>query len=301
MRFNFRLCIFIAATLIIFSSCIKKPKIVENVKQDSAEVSVGINKRIYLKKDREIFKVLTGNDNLRSDYTIVLSHLRTNSSNKFDRVDFYKEDNNNLIKVLSDTTDFGYDYKISADNESEYLYLFTDIGGTDTISSKGAFIYYLGKDKPELVKYFDGGSLRSYLNDANGKNEFVLFDNYIGVLPAGKYITYTAGVFYLNKQNFENDLETSRMLFAQNSIIAKKEYDSVKAVISSGLKIKSSEYPLYFQAINFFLYNVSLADITVILKFWNEESDYLKKYLPEDEYGDLENFVTKVKVNLKNT
>ncbi len=302
MIFKRILFLFFLICTVWLTGCTKKVKISGTVNQDSSEIDLGNNKKVFLKNDREIYKVLNNTDNISSDYFIILSRVRTNAINKFDRVDFYKNRNEVLEKVLTDTTDFGYDHRIEKNKSGEeYLILFTDIGGTDTISSKGSFIYSLEKEKPKLVKYFDGGAVKEYGKDINGNNQLLISDNYIGVLPAGRFVTYSAGIIALKDGDIETDREETKKLFSLNSSVSKKEYDSVKSVISSGKKINSSEYPMYVQAIKFFVYNVSLNDITEILKFWGEESSFLKKNLPDDEYGDLENFVTKVKVNLKNT
>ena len=294
--------LFLIFSTAVICGCIKKDKVSDTGKQDSASIDLGNNKKIFLKKDREIYKVLNDSDDISSGYTIILSHLRTNANTRFDRVDFYRQGKDNLEKVLTDTTDFGYEHLIEKNkNGDEYLILFTDIGGTDTISSKGSFIYSLGKDAPKLVRYFDGGAVRKYGSDAAGNNQIIIFDNYIGVLPAGRFVTYAAGIIALKEGDVETDREETKKLFAGNSLTAKKEYDSVKSIVTSGTKLKASDYPLYVQTVKFFVYNVSLNDITEILKFWNSESSFLKQNLPDDEYGDLENFVTKVKVNLKST
>ncbi|CAN5534861.1 hypothetical protein BH10BAC5_BH10BAC5_05370 [soil metagenome] len=288
--------------LIGLTGCMNKVKITDSAKVDSSLIDIGGNRKIWIKKDREIYKIVNNSGNISSDYIVILSHLRTNSNNKFDKIDFYRDNRGILENVLSDTTDFGNDdFVLTNTSGEEYLLLLTDIGGADTISSKGAFIYFMGADKPSLVKYFDGGSVKNAGLDSLGNNRLMIFDNYIGVLPAGKFITYTVGVFDLIKGEIVNDKQETKKLYSVQSETAIKEYDSVKGLINSGVKIKASEYPLYVQTVKYFVYNVSLNDISEILKFWAEEGSFLKKNLPEDEYGDLENFVTKVKVNFKIT
>ena len=75
---------------------------------------------------------------------------------------------------------------------------------------------------------------------------------------------------------------------------AKVKYKETKQKIQSGVKISPTEYPLYSEAVEIVVNYRSKDDGINLKKFWDEEISFLKNYLPEDQFIDLQNFVLTV-------
>jgi len=282
--FQFRILLF-AIISVLLVSCTEKKEQISGLKKDNTKkadknssagvkegdnefrVEYGFPRRIYAIEKEDL-----NNDGSRE--IIVLSILKDTSqkytdNTKFDMIEVFalNTGRKSYEKILSDTVDFS-DTCLFADlgnNKSKQIIIHTNTLGNDPVTSEGMFIYDMkSPEKIELLKYIDSGAphIDSLHND--GRKQIVVSDNYFGVMPG-------------------NEIKA-----------ALDNYTGIKSKIEMGMQPGNMSFPLYREAAGVVLYYYVKEDEKGIEKFWREEKEYLKKNIPQDEFTDLSNFVSKI-------
>ena len=305
---NFINTILVCAVL-TFAGCSKK-----EVKQEGSSnaplSAAGVgekdkNFKVQYSTPRDIYKIEEVDlDNNGKDEYIVLS-IANDSLNKnvhlfykFDMMEVFIKDSNNTSykKISTDTVDFSDEYWIMnlEKDKSKQIIIKTNMGGNDAVNSRGMYIYNYADMKINLVKYFDTGNPQVKDLNADGNKELIVEDSYRGVLPEAGAVYYTSEIYkYAAGKLIKSNVEFKNYYSEQLDNLL-NEYEKMKSRISKGEKIKASEYPLYRQAVQIIMYYVATEDYSSVSKFWNDQNDYLKKNLQDDEYEDLKKFISKL-------
>jgi len=254
---------------------------------------------------REIYRI--EKEDLNSDGTreVIVLSVSKDASDKyndfynFDMIEVFALDSTKKFfsKILSDTVDYSKDYsfqKLGSD-PSRQIIITTNYGGNNDVASKGMVIYDMpSQHYIKLVKYFDTGApeIKEILDD--GKKEILVSDIYYGVMPQVSAINFVKEIY-----KFQNgDLVQSNREFAKFYDDKIKEllekYYGMKRKVEMGMQLADLSYPLYREAAEVVVNFYAKGDIAGLKKFWDEEKDSLKKNIPNDEYTDLSNFVSKV-------
>ena len=311
---QFRILLF-AIISVLLISCTEKKEQVSGLKKDNTKnsdknssagvkegdnefrVEYGFPRRIYAIEKEDL-----NNDGSRE--IIVLSNLKDTSqkytdNTNFDMIEVFalNPGRKSYEKILSDTVDFS-DTCIFADlgnNKSKQIIIHTNTLGNDPVTSEGMFVYDMkSPEKIELLKYIDSGAphIDSLHND--GRKQIVVSDNYFGVMPGNEMLIYESEIY----QYENNKLEKRNILFGdffdKKIKTALDNYTGIKSKIEMGMQPGNMSFPLYREAAGVVLYYYAKEDEKGIEKFWREEKEYLKKNIPQDEFTDLSNFVSKI-------
>lgn len=260
-------------------------------------VEYDLPRRIYLIEKEDL-----NNDGNRE--IIVLSVLKDTSrkyidNTKFDKIEVFalNAEKKSYEKILSDTVDFS-DTCLFADlgnNKSRQIIIHTNTLGNDPVTSEGMFIYDMkSPEKIELLKYFDSGAphIDSLQND--GRKQIVVSDTYWGVMPGNEMLIYESGIYQYENNKLEKRNSLFGNFFDKKIKEALDNYTGIKKKIEMGMQPGNMSFPLYREAAGVVLYHYSKEDLKGLEKFWKEEKDYLKKSIPQDEFTDLSNFISKI-------
>jgi DNA polymerase III delta prime subunit len=263
------------------------------------------NFKVEYSSPRVVYKVEEVDlDNNGKDEYIVFS-VANDSLNKdvyqfykFDMMEVFVKDsiNNSYRKISIDTVDFSDEYWIMnlEKDKSKQIIIKTNMGGNDVVNSRGMYVFNYDSLKVNLVKYFDTGNPQIKDLNSDGNKEVIVEDTYRGVLPEAGAVYYTSEIFKYSAGKLIKSNGEFKNYFAGQLDNLLNEFEKMKNRISNGEKIRASEYPLYRQAVHIIMYYISTEDYAAIAKFWNNENDYLKKNLQDDEYEDLKKFISKL-------
>ncbi|MBS1518182.1 MAG: hypothetical protein JSS91_08840 [Bacteroidetes bacterium] len=305
--------------MLAFSSCGKKEEKISLEKKDSEQEkisSAGIRENgnefdVKYNFPRRIFKI--EKEDLNDDGNreiIVLSVLKDTSEKfdsyyNFDMIEVFALDRSQdrYIKILSDTVDYSTD--ISFDNISgekgKQILIKTNTGGNDPISSEGMFIYAM-KDTAsiELIKFFETGSPDIEDLKEDGKREIVVKDQFLGVMPQVNAVDFIREIYKMK----DNKLILSNNEFPEvyNKKIGEvtDKYYGLKRKVEMGMQPLDMSYPLYREAAEIFVNYYSKGDMQGLRKFWEKEKESLSRNIPQDEYNDLNTFISKALPSSKN-
>lgn len=314
MKKNIIVLFFLSAIIHLAGCGMKDTKQTENVSKDTNTLSAAgagdkdKNFKITYPSPRLIYKIEEVDlDNNGRDEYIVFSVMHDSLNKdlynfyKFDMMeDFVKDslntsDNNSYKKISTDTVDYSSEYWFMnlEKDKSKQIILKTNMGGNDVVNSRGMYVFNYDAGKINLVKYFDTGNPEVKDLDADGNKEIIVQDSFRGILPEAYSVYYPSEIYKYSAGKLIKSNSEFKKYYSEQLDNAFSEYNKMKSRISGGEKIKSSEYPLYKQAVQIVMIYVSMEDYKSLSKFWSDESEYLKKNLQDEEYDDLKKFISK--------
>src|SRR5690606_5616405 len=203
----------------------------------------------------------------------------------------------NFVKIASDTVDYGEEllYEDLQRNFTYQLLVRTNTGGNDVYASKGMFVYDLkqGNDL-KMIKYIEFGNPEVKDLNSDGNKEIVVTDSYWGTMPGQDVIYYTKDIYGMDAGEMKRKNAEFKKYYDEKINSARIKYDDQKSRTQKGEKIKPSDYPLYAPVVEMFVNYMSEENNSSLISFWNNEKSFLKNNLPEEQYIDLENFVSRV-------
>ncbi|MBK8551595.1 MAG: hypothetical protein IPL53_11250 [Ignavibacteria bacterium] len=112
-------------------------------------------------------------------------------------------------------------------------------------------------------------------------------------MPQKEAVNFVKGIYKLENQDLVEKNSEYKEFFDEQIIRAKDNYYGLKRKMEMGMQPMNLSYPLYREAAIVIINYYSKGDEINLKKFWDEETEYLKKNIPENEYMDLNNFITK--------
>jgi hypothetical protein len=266
----------------------------------------GLEFKVEYDKPRQIYSIENKDlDNDGNDEVIVLSVIKDQPGDQymdyynFDLMQVFAKDSTGkeFVKIASDTVDYGEEliYEDMQRNFTYQLLVKTNTGGNDVYASKGMFVYDLkpGNDL-KMIKYIEFGNPEVKDLNSDGNKEIIVTDSYWGTMPGQDVIYYTKDIFGMDGGELKRKNAQFKKYYDEKIDAAQVKYNDQKAKVQKGEKIKPAEYPFYTPVVEIFVNYMSEENNAGIITFWNSEKDFLKKNLPEDQYTDLENFVTRI-------
>lgn len=266
---------------------------------------------VHYQMPRRIYRLDKEDLNDDGNKEIIIMSVLKDTSEKyndyynFDMIEVFSLDSvrQSYIKIFSDTVDFSKEcnYSKLSDDNTRQMLVVTNSGGNDSVTSGGMFIFdMVSKDKINLLKYFDTGApiVKDLKND--GRNELLVSDLFYGIMPQNNAVTYVSGIYrienhdlVLRNSEFPEfyDLEIDKL---------KENYYALKKKIELGMQPVNLAYPLYREASEIMINYYSKGDLKNLKTFWDEEKEDLKKSLQENEFIDLNNFISKLLPSAKN-
>ena len=280
-------------------------------KISSAGVKEGsVDFRVEYYSPRKIYKIekedLNGDGNRE---IVVLSVIKDSGSvsdyYNFDMMEIFSLDKSRekYEKIFSDTVDYSEECRFEslAGDSTRQILVYTNAGGNDKIMSSGMFVYGMDREgKVNLIKYFDSGLPE--IKDLNKDNtkQILIKDEYWGVMPHTEVIYYTKEIYIYENGNLLQSNQTFGEYYDKVINELKPRYYGLKRKLDAGMQAVDLSYPLYREALEVIVNYTAKGDMNELRKFWNEESDYLEKHIPGDEYTDMRDFIFKVLPTAKN-
>ncbi len=309
----FKIYIFLFCGLLFFS-CGKdkdelKTKSDIEVGEDSSSGGIsagGVQFKIKYDKPRQIYKIESVDlDDNGKDEVVVLSVVKEESEldftsfYNFDMIQVFTLDSteNNYTKILSDTVDYSVScsFKDLRNDGYKQVVVKTNTGGNNVIASSGMVVYNMNdKNSIKLIKRIDFGDPEILDINKDGLYEIIVKDYYWGILTHEDVINFVKDIYIMKKNELKRRNSDYKDFFDEKINKAKVKYKETKQKIQSGVKISPTEYPLYSEAVEIVVNYRSKDDGINLKKFWDEEISFLKNYLPEDQFIDLQNFVLTV-------
>ncbi|MFZ1321964.1 MAG: hypothetical protein WAT71_10445 [Ignavibacteria bacterium] len=268
------------------------------IKESGKEFDVRYNspRKIY-----NIVKEDVNNDGNREIF--VLSILKDTADKfssyyNFDMVEIFSLDRSSekYIKILTDTVD--YSTEISFENipkdESKLILIKTNTGGNDALNSEGMFVYQM-KDSAniELLKYFETGSPEVSDLKKDGTKELIVMDQFLGVMPQVNAVSFIREIYTMKDNKLILSNEEFPEVYDEKISELIDNYNSLKRKVEMGMQPMDLSYPLYREAAEIFVNYYSKGDMQGLKNFWDKEKDSLKKNIPNDEFQDLNSFISK--------
>ncbi len=264
----------------------------------------GLEFKVEYDKPRQIYSIENKDlDNDGDDEIIVLSVVKDEPGDQY--MDYYNFDlmqvfaldsaGKNYVKISTDSIDYGESltYEDMQRNFTYQMLIKTNTGGNDVYASKGMFVYDLKPaNKLEMIKYIEFGNPEVMDLNGDGKTEIVVTDSYWGTMPSVDVIYYTKDIYRLENGQLVRKNAEYKEFYEEKIDAAKQKYDNEKKKMQNGER--PGKYPLYGAVVTMFVNYMSEEQNAPILAFWNNEKDFLKKNLPEDQFVDLQNFVLRL-------
>jgi hypothetical protein len=265
----------------------------------------GVEFNIEYEEPRKIYKILKEDMNgSGSNEIIILSIAREEEYNTYDYYNFdmvevfvLDEDDKTYKKVLADTVDYSKECIVeSLDGSSQkQMMIKTYTGGNNIVSSSGMFIYGMTSPlKIEQLKYFDSGDPQLNDIDKNNEKEILISGEYTGMIPNVNIITYIKDIYSLDKNKLVRSNSRYGSYFDARINASMDRYRSYKDKLLMGMEARDFSYPLYTEAVEIILSHHAKGDNSGMMKFWNEEKEFLQKNITYDEFFDLKNLITKL-------
>jgi hypothetical protein len=311
----FRICILQVCCLLLFSCTEDKEESeikhesdfdVDDEKSFGGISAGGVQFKITYDKPRQIYRIESVDlNNNGIDEVIVLSVIKEESEldftsfYNFDMIQVFTLDSNenNYVKILSDTVDYSVQcsYRNLRNDGQKQVIVKTNTGGNNVIASAGMIVYDMNdRDSLKLIKRIDYGDPEIQDINKDGVFEIVVKDYYWGTMTHIDLINFVKDIYVMEGDGLERRNSDYGNFFNEKINDTKKRYDDTKNKIQSGVKISPTEYPLYKECAEIVINYWSKDDGTNLKKFWDEESSFLKKNLPEDQFVDLQNFIKNV-------
>lgn len=268
------------------------------IKESGKEFDVRYNspRKIY-----NIVKEDVNNDGNREIF--VLSILKDTADKfssyyNFDMVEVFSLDRSSekYVKILTDTVD--YSTEISFENipkdESKLILIKTNTGGNDPLNSEGMFVYQM-KDSAniEMLKYFETGSPEVKDLNMDGNKELIILDQFLGLMPQVNAVSFIREIYTMKDNKLILSNEEFPEVYDKKISELIDNYNSLKKKVEMGMQPMDLSYPLYRETAEIFVNYYSKGDMEGLKKFWDKEKESLKKNIPNDEYQDLNNFISK--------
>lgn len=318
---GYRILILILLAVNIFS-CSEKNK---KEKSDISSMKAGENRdnissagvkegsvdfKVEYFSPRKIFKIekedLNGDGNRE---IVVLSVIKDSGSASdyynFDMMEIFSLDKSRekYEKIFSDTVDFSEECRFEslAGDSTKQILVYTNAGGNDVIMSAGMFVYGMNKDgKVNLIKYFDSGLPEIKDLNKDSSKQILIKDEYWGVMPHTEVIYYTKEIYIYENGNLIQSNQAFGEYYDKVLNELKPRYYGLKRKLDAGMQAVDLTYPLYKEALEVIVNYTAKGDMNELRKFWNEESEYLEKHIPGDEFTDMRDFIYKVLPTAKN-
>ena len=265
--------------------------------ENESEISYGEGRRIY-----RIEKADLNNDKV--DELVVFSKKDDAGNDiqgpvRFDMMEVFSpnESGSKYVKISSDTVDFAVEAKFAdmSNTGAKEIFVFTNSGGNSTVASEGLFVFgMVSKDSIRLIRYFDGGSPR-IVEAAQGRPMLVtVTELFHGVMPMAYAVPYTGSIFALSNNELVMCNEKYPEFFDKSIEKSVENYNAIKRKVEMGMQMADMSYPLYREAAEVIVNFRAKGDLNGLKNFWDQEKVSLKNNIPEDEYTDLSNFVSKL-------
>lgn len=318
---GYRILILILLAVNIFS-CSEKNK---KEKSDISSMKAGENRdnissagvkegsvdfKVEYFSPRKIFKIekedLNGDGNRE---IVVLSVIKDSGSASdyynFDMMEIFSLDKSRekYEKIFSDTVDFSEECRFEslAGDSTKQILVYTNAGGNDVIMSAGMFVYGMNNDgKVNLIKYFDSGLPEIKDLNKDSTKQILIKDEYWGVMPHTEVIYYTKEIYIYENGNLIQSNQAFGEYYDKVLNELKPRYYGLKRKLDAGMQAVDLTYPLYKEALEVIVNYTAKGDMNELRKFWNEESEYLEKHIPGDEFTDMRDFIYKVLPTAKN-
>lgn len=308
--------------VIRFSGCTKirennsKVASESEVKQKDNLNSAGVKEgghefTVQYPQQRRIYRLEKEDLNDDGNKEIIVLSVALDTADKYS--DFYNfdmievfalnTDKNTYVKILSDTVDYSKECSFVdlANDKKKQILVSTNAGGNDDITSVGMFIFdMITDDSIKLLKYFDSGAPEVRDIKKDGTHEILVSDLFYGVMPQKEAVNFVKGIYKLENQDLVEKNSEFKEFFEEQIIKAKENYYGLKRKMEMGMQPMNLSYPLYREAVSVIINYYAMGDEINLKKFWDEETEYLKKNIPENEYMDLNNFIIKALPIAKN-
>ena len=305
--------------MLLLSSCSKtgEEKSGADVNSDSNKISsAGIKESgtefdVRYEFPRKIFRIEkedVNNDGSREIF--VLSVLKDTADKfssyyNFDMIEVFSLDREKekYVKILTDTVDYSTEINFAnlSDNKDKLIFIKTNTGGNDPIVSEGMFVYKLQDSANiEMMKYFESGSPEVADIGDQGNNVLVIKDQFLGVMPQVNAVSFVKEIYTLQDNKLVMSNEKYPEIYEKKITEVTEEYNALKRKVESGMQAMDMSYPLYREAAEIFVNYYYKGDTQGLRKFWEQEKESLKKNIPQDEYQDLNNFISKALPTVKN-
>ncbi len=317
-----KITILVFAAIMLFSCSKQRGKETEKVpeqkegKQKESLNSAGVKEhgaelRIEYQKPRNIFKIEKEDLNNDSVKEIIVLSVSKDTADKyndyynFDMIEIFSLDKSKgaYMKILSDTVDYSKSCSFVSMNDDgkKQILLETDFGGNDKIASRGMFVFAMNDSgKVNLVKYFDAGAPEIVDIKNDGKKEIIVSDLFYGVMPAVNAIDFVKEIYKFEGSKLVEENSKFGDFYGKKIDDLLEKYYGLKRKVEMGMQPVNMAYPLYREAAEVIVNYYAKGDIEGMKKFWNEEKESLRRNIPEDEFTDLNNFISKAMPSTKN-
>ncbi|HRI84387.1 MAG TPA: hypothetical protein PK536_02955 [Ignavibacteria bacterium] len=260
---------------------------------------------------RKIFKIEKEDVNSDGNREIFVLSVLKDTSDKFssyynfDMVEVFSLDRakEKYVKILTDTVDYSTEinFKNLSNSKDKLIFIKTNTGGNDPVNSEGMFVYQM-KDSAniELMKYFEAGSPEVSDFGNQGNNVIVVKDQFLGVMPQVNAVSFVKEIYTLQDNKLVISNEKYPEVYDKKINEITEEYNSLKRKVETGMQALDMSYPLYREAAEIFVNYYYKGDTQGLRKFWEQEKESLKRNIPQDEFQDLNNFISKALPTVKN-
>lgn len=305
---NLRIIPYLILCVLTLYSCGKQEAEKNSINKELVDTTVIFDKpeaggkkfELEYETDRQIYKIdQVDLDDDGIEEVIVLSRGKDEKSRvdnyfNFDLMQIFIHRNEAYERVLSDTIYFGVtaDYQMIAGDKTRQILVKTDAGGNDPVVSGGMYIYDT-KDGFKLMRYIDAGNPQ--LTDVNkdGLNEILVTGSYWGIMPHIDIINYTSEIISLKDHQLKKINHESAEYYDAIIKESLNKYFEKKRAINAGESVKGAEYPLYKETVSIMINYTAKGDASGLTKFWEEEKEYLRRQLPEEQFVDIYNYITR--------
>jgi len=268
------------------------------IKESGKEFDVRYN------SPRKIYNIVKEDVNNDGNREIFVMSILKDTADKFssyynfDMVEVFSLDRSSekYVKILTDTVD--YSTEISFENipkdESKLIFIKTNTGGNDVLNSEGMFVYQMNDSANiEMIKYFETGSpeIKDLNNDGN--KELIVSDQFLGLMPQVNAVSFIREIYTMKDHKLVLSNEEFPEVYDKKINELIENFNGLKRKVEMGMQPMDLSYPLYREAAEIFVNYYSKGDMQGLKNFWEKEKDSLKKNIPNDEYQDLNSFISK--------
>lgn len=173
----------------------------------------------------------------------------------------------------------------------EEIIVHRNSGGENSTVSIGLNVYgwTAGRTMETLFLSDDGNPIICDL-DKDKIDEIIVTDRYLGVMPESDAITYTTAIYAFDSEYYSLNNSGFSSYFKAYIISAQKKYERMRRKI---VRIDNDEgFPLYREFVEWMLWITASGKTKVVKTLWEKEKWFLQNYLPEEQYNDLDTFVS---------
>ncbi len=173
----------------------------------------------------------------------------------------------------------------------EEIIVHRNSGGENPTVSIGLNVYsWTAERTMETLFLSDDGNPIMCDLDKDKIDEILVTDRYTGVMPESDAITYTTAIYAFDSEHYSLSNSGFFSYFKTYIVSAQKKYERMKRKIA---RIDNDGgFPLYREFVEWMLWVTASGKTKVVKTVWEKEKSFLQNYLPDEQYDDLDTFVS---------